>query len=303
MKNSKILIALFSLIFLTAWSQKSLAQTIAYVETEKVVPEMDSYKKANSEVEAYGKQLQKVLEKKQADLQKYYAEVSKAIQEGTMTPQKQQEAEAKLQKMQTDLQQEAQQADRKLVEKEAEFTFCFISHPFWLKGLPYLLEAWKIANLKNCKLRIGGRLDQQLQHYITKNYSDLENIEYTGWVKDLNSFYRSSNVCVVPSLLDAGPTTVTEAMYCKLPVIVTSSCGSHTLVNNHKNGFVISPKNAQEISDKMIWFNENRNMVKQMGEDANKAIANLSDYEKQKELSDFLIKMIDKSLAALEDIE
>jgi outer membrane protein len=120
MKNSKILIALFSLIFLTAWSQKSLAQTIAYVEAEKVIPEMESYKKAKSEVEAYGKQLKKVLEKKQADLQKYYAEVSKAIQDGTMTPKQQQEAEAKLQKMQTELQQEAQQADRKLVEKEGE---------------------------------------------------------------------------------------------------------------------------------------------------------------------------------------
>lgn len=120
MKNSKILIALLTLVLLTAWSQKSLAQTIAYVEAEKVVPEMDSYKKAKSEVEAFGKQLQKVLEKKQAEMQKYYAEVSKAIQEGTMTPKEQQEAEAKLQKMQAELQQEAQKADRQLVEKEAK---------------------------------------------------------------------------------------------------------------------------------------------------------------------------------------
>ncbi|MBL4649531.1 MAG: OmpH family outer membrane protein [Aureispira sp.] len=120
MKNSKILIALFALIFLTAWSQKSIAQTIAYVETEKVVPEMESYKKAKSEVEAYGKQLQKVLEKKQKDLQVYYAAVTDSIKKGLMTPKEQQEAEAKLQKMQNELQQEAQAADRKLVEKEAE---------------------------------------------------------------------------------------------------------------------------------------------------------------------------------------
>lgn len=120
MKNSKILIALFTLIFFMAWSQTSIAQTIAYVETEKVVPEMESYKKAKSEVEAYGKQLKKVLEKKQKDLQAYYAEVIDSIEKGLMTPKEQQEAEAKLQKMQSELQQEAQAADRKLVDKEAE---------------------------------------------------------------------------------------------------------------------------------------------------------------------------------------
>jgi outer membrane protein len=120
MKNSKTLIALFTLILLTAWSQKSVAQTIAYVETEKVVPEMESYKKAKSEVEAYGAQLKKVLEKKQKDLQTYYTTVSAAVKEGTMTPKEQQEAEAKLQKMQSELQAEAQSADQKLAEKEAE---------------------------------------------------------------------------------------------------------------------------------------------------------------------------------------
>lgn len=97
-----------------------MGQTIAYVEAEKIMPEMEAYKQAKSEVEAYGKQLQKVLEKKQADLQAYYAEVMDSIKKGLMTPKQQQEAEAKLQKMQAELQQEAQDADRKLVEKEAQ---------------------------------------------------------------------------------------------------------------------------------------------------------------------------------------
>ena len=98
MKNSKILIVLFTFILLTAWSQKSAAQSIAYVETEKVIPEMASYKKAKSEVEAYGKQLQKGLEQKQKELQAYYTAVSDSIKNGLMTGKEQKEAEAKLQK-------------------------------------------------------------------------------------------------------------------------------------------------------------------------------------------------------------
>ncbi len=119
MKNSKILIAFFTLILCFHWAPKSVAQTIAFVETEKIVPEMEAYKKAKSEVEAYGQQLQKLFNKKQQDMEAYYAEVMDSIKKGLMTPRQQQEAEAKLQKMRLELQEDAQNSDRKLMEKEA----------------------------------------------------------------------------------------------------------------------------------------------------------------------------------------
>lgn len=120
MKKDIILIALLSLIFLMTSNQSATAQNIAYVESEKIVPEMDAYKKAKSEVEAYGQQLQKMLTKKQTDAEAYYAEVIDSVKKGLMTPKEQQEADAKLAKMRADLQTEAQDADRKLMEKEAK---------------------------------------------------------------------------------------------------------------------------------------------------------------------------------------
>lgn len=120
MKKNIILIALLIFTFLTTWSQNLSAQNIAYVESEKIVPEMDAYKKAKSEVEAYGQQLQKMLTKKKADAEAYYAEVVDSVKKGLMTPKQQQEADAKLEKMRMELQTEAQDADRKLMEKEAK---------------------------------------------------------------------------------------------------------------------------------------------------------------------------------------
>ena len=83
---------------------------------------MPAYKRAKSEVEAYGKQLQKVLEQKQKEAQDYYQEIMEKAQRGELTPKAEQEAQAKLQQMQADLQKEAAEADQKLAQKEGELT-------------------------------------------------------------------------------------------------------------------------------------------------------------------------------------
>ncbi|BDS12575.1 OmpH family outer membrane protein [Aureispira anguillae] len=122
MKNIQKLLVLVVMLLVVSWSQNSYAQQIAYIEAEAIVPEMAAYKRAKSEVEAYGKQLQKVLEQKQADMEAYYKEVMDSIKRGLMTPKQQQEAEAKLQRMQADLQKDAMDAEKKLAQKESELT-------------------------------------------------------------------------------------------------------------------------------------------------------------------------------------
>lgn len=97
-------------------------QKIAYIDAEAVVQAMPEYARAKSEVEAYGKQLQKQLESKQLKMQQYYQEVMEQAQQGVLTPKQQQEAEAKLMQMQEDLQKSAAQADESLIAKEAELT-------------------------------------------------------------------------------------------------------------------------------------------------------------------------------------
>lgn len=98
------------------------AQKIAFVDVDQIVPEMPAYKRAKSEVEAYGKQLQKVLEGKQAEAQQYLQEMAGKEQRGELTPKQAQEAQQKLQQMQADLQKQASEADQKLMKKEAELT-------------------------------------------------------------------------------------------------------------------------------------------------------------------------------------
>lgn len=175
-----------------------------------------------------------------------------------------------------------------------KLSFCFVAHPFWLKGLPYLLEAWSKIENAGIQLRIAGNINRDLQKVIDDKYSYFNNVEYLGWVPDLNEFLNNSHVCVVPSLLDAGPATVAEAMICGLPVIVSDGCGSSELVNEGKNGLVFKAGETNDLANKINWFIDNQDKVEQMGLEARNTIEHLRFGNQNKAVAEHIIEVIDQ---------
>lgn len=160
------------------------------------------------------------------------------------------------------------------ITKSEVLSFCFVAHPTWLKGLPYLLEAWRLADLENAELRIGGALNEDLKKLVESKFAELNNVHFLGHIdaSQLNIFYRYSHVCVVPSLLDASPTTVLEGMYCGLPCIVSRGCGNFDLVTDFKSGITVAPASADEIAYAMNWFDERREYIETFGQNAKAVI-------------------------------
>jgi len=107
-----------------AYSTTVHAQTqiTAYVVAEEIIPEMPEYKRAQSGLDAYGKQLQKTLEIKQKEAEDYYSKIIQQVQAGSLSFEQQQQEETKVANMQADLQKEAAEAESKLAQKETELT-------------------------------------------------------------------------------------------------------------------------------------------------------------------------------------
>lgn len=114
------IIILTSLLALLCSFAQAQSQKIAYVESESIVPSMPEYKKAQSELQAYAKQLEKVLQQKKAALEKDYTAVMDSIQKGLMTPIQQREAQTRLQQAEQQLQQEALKAEQRVAKKEGD---------------------------------------------------------------------------------------------------------------------------------------------------------------------------------------
>lgn len=95
-------------------------QRIAYIESQAILKAMPAYKKAQSDLESFTKQLEKQLQNAQNKAQSHYSEVMDSIKQQIMTPRQQKAAEVRLQQMQTDLQQSAMSAERRLTERETQ---------------------------------------------------------------------------------------------------------------------------------------------------------------------------------------
>ena len=182
------------------------------------------------------------------------------------------------------------------VKKHENLTFIYIGHSVWLKGITYLLEAWKKIDSSDAQLLIAGSINSEVNDYIKLHFNNLKNISFVGHLKNPNKFYRKAHVFISPSLLDAHPVTIAEAMYCGLPVIVSDGCGSKTLVENNINGFIVPSGNSMLIKSKIEWFIKNQNSIEIMGKNAFNTIINRSEGNQNEKVAKHIRSIIDNQI-------
>jgi glycosyltransferase involved in cell wall biosynthesis len=124
-----------------------------------------------------------------------------------------------------------------------------------VKGLTYLIEAVKIINDKNNRLLLVGYGEERehLENLVKK--LKIENIvTFVGEVpnKEVFEYMTASDVLVLPSLSEGFPNVILEAMASGLPIIATKVGGVPEIINNEVNGFLIDPKNPQQICEKIL---------------------------------------------------
>ncbi len=110
------------------------------------------------------------------------------------------------------------------------------------KNIINMIKAVKALGLNNICLKIAGA--GPLYDKIKK--MEDERIKVLGYVEDAPSFYRSIDIFLLPSKLEAQPIALLEAMASGLPVIATDVGDNKYCV--HGNG-IICGTSAKEIGD------------------------------------------------------
>ncbi len=129
------------------------------------------------------------------------------------------------------------------------------------KGLIYLLRALQLI-LKKHKVTIiiggWGSEEEKLKKLIHR-LGFLDKVKFIGVIlrQDLPPLYRSSDLFILPSIIDSKGETETlgvvliEAMACGLPIIGSKEGGIVDIITDFENGLYIQPKDEYDIAEKV----------------------------------------------------
>lgn len=92
-----------------------------------------------------------------------------------------------------------------------------------------------------------------------------------GFDRDAAVKIMAMDICLVPSIMaDPFPTTVLEAMRAGKPVISTNHGGAKEVIDDHNNGFLISPNDAESFAKTLQFVVENKDKLTMIGINAKK---------------------------------
>lgn len=148
---------------------------------------------------------------------------------------------------------------------EKKFRCLFVGHKSFINGIPYLLEAWDTLGNIRADLTICGMHNKELLQYYHKKTDFIS----PGRVTPL-SFYQNASIFVFPSLINAFPKVVLEAMSCGLPVIISEGVGTKDIIRDGKEGFIVPIRDSKAIKEKILYFYDNPSEIKRMGKLARK---------------------------------
>lgn len=156
------------------------------------------------------------------------------------------------------------------VDYPKKLTFFMLSRVMYSKGIREYLEAARIIknDYKQVRFILLGAIENMQDSMSieeTQPYIEDGIIEHFGETNDVANFYKKCSVYVLPSYREGTPRTVLEAMAMGRPIITTDVPGCRETVINGYNGFLVPVKNSYALAEKMEWFINNQDQIKEMG--------------------------------------
>ena len=160
------------------------------------------------------------------------------------------------------------------------FTISFVGLLEPAKGFHYLVDAFRKLDRRNTQLVLWGNTGARpLARYLRDQMAACpaiqlrpDSVSQVGYEK----VYGASSVLVHPSLADGFGYVVGEAMASGIPVITTTSTGASQYVVDGVNGYVVPPRDAGAICEKLEYLMDHPSLIRQMGQAARETMAGLT---------------------------
>lgn len=138
------------------------------------------------------------------------------------------------------------------------------------KGLPELLDAMKKIHAEKPDVVLAiigqGHLEKSLREHVRReNLDGVVHFLGARSHRAVMAFMRLSDVFVLPSREEPFGIVLIEAMSQGLPIVATAVQNIPCLVREGLNGFLVAPRNAGELAEKITRMIENKDTAAAIG--------------------------------------
>jgi glycosyltransferase involved in cell wall biosynthesis len=158
-------------------------------------------------------------------------------------------------------------------EKTEDYAILFFGRLFWSKGISYLLAAFKLLlnEYPTLHLRLCGKgpMEPKIRAFISReNLTD--NVHILGHVsrRELLTEIISADVVVLPSLREAQPISVLEAMACRKPVVAFNLPFAYEYIQDSYNGLLARARDSRDLAKKIGILLSNNDLRNSLGKNA-----------------------------------
>jgi UDP-glucose:(heptosyl)LPS alpha-1,3-glucosyltransferase len=125
----------------------------------------------------------------------------------------------------------------------------FVGTGWARKGLRYLIEALASMKSSRTKLIVVGAGDARSHLRIAEAAGVGERILFTGPTSKVEEYYSAADVFALPTLHDAFPNVVMEAMAASLPVLSSRFAGTSEIVTSGRDAIIVKePRDVASLA-------------------------------------------------------
>ena len=130
------------------------------------------------------------------------------------------------------------------------------------KGISYLLEALRLLHTDRVRLTVCGRVVDDLSLF--KSFGSQILIRPSVSAPDLVRAYQSADLFVFPSVAEGFGQVLLEALASGLPIVSTTHTAAPDLIDEGVEGFILEPRRADLLAERLAWALDNRQTIREM---------------------------------------
>lgn len=159
-------------------------------------------------------------------------------------------------------------------QKKFSFNIGFLGRLVDQKGVDTLIKSIEILKDKGIRphLYIGGTgplMDELLE--LVKHLKVENSVTFLGNVSDKDSFFKKTDIFVLPSRYEGFPLVLLEAGMYQMPVVATEVSGTPEIIRDNETGFLVEKDNPEELAAALHKYRDEKTR-KRLSKNLNKLV-------------------------------